>query len=187
MSRTIILGASLFATVVLANVATAQNYCADGTSCGQGFHYDYYRNKLWPLPFRSQDAQGVLDYFAVQRNNGWKLHNTVGSAMFDPNTQCLTDSGRAQVRWIVTRAPQDRRVVFVLQGDSPEKTATRVESVQLAISELVPVGPLPQMYVTDQDAPGSSGVYQTAIARAMVTSIPAPRLAASQQAAPTPQ
>lgn len=178
MSRTIILGVSLFAITVLANAASAQSYCADGCNSGEGFHYDYYRNKMWPLPFRAQDTQSVLDYFTVQRNNGWKLHNTVGAAMYDPQTQCLTDSGKSQVRWIVSRAPLDRRVVFVLQADTPEKTAARVESTQLAISEMIPVGPLPQLYLTDQDAPGSSGVYQTAITRAMATSIPAPRLTA---------
>jgi hypothetical protein len=183
MSRTIILSVSLVAIAVLANGASAQSYCADGSQTGQGFHYDYYRNKMWPLPFRSEDTKSVLDYFNVQRNNGWKLHNTVGAAMFDPQTQCLTDSGKSQVRWIVSRAPQDRRVVFVLQGDTPEKTAARVESTQLAISEMIPVGPLPQLYLTDQDAPGSSGVYQTAVTRAMATSVPAPRLTANQ----TPQ
>ncbi len=178
MIRTIILGTSLVAVSMLATTTvSAQEYCADGTSCGEGFRYDYYRNKVWPLPFRSQDTRAVLDYFAVQRNNGWKLHNTVGAAMFDPETNCLTDSGKSQVRWIVSRAPQDRRVVFVLQADSPNQTAARVESTQLAISELVPTGPLPQLYLTDQDAPGSSGVYQTAIMRAMTTSIPSPRLA----------
>ena len=180
MSRTIILGVSLIAVTILANPSAAQEYCADGTSCGEGFRYDYYRNKMWPLPFRALDSRSVLDHFAVQRNNGWKLHNTVGAAMFDPNTQCLTDSGKAQVRWIISRAPLDRRVVFVLQADAPDKTAARVESTQLAISELIPVGPLPQLYLTDQDAPGSSGVYQTAIMRAMTSSIPAPRLTQDQ-------
>ena len=184
MSRTIILGVSLIAASVLSPICTAQEYCPPGTSCGEGFRYDYYRNKMWPLPFRAQDTSSVLDHFAVQRNNGWKLHNTLGAAMFDPHTQQLTDSGKAHVRWIVSRAPHDRRVVFVLQADSADKTAAQVESTQLAISELVPVGPLPQMYLTDHDAPGSSGVYQTAILRSMTSSIPQPRLSQSQ--APTP-
>ncbi len=167
-------------TVALTDAASAQQYCADDMSCGQRFKYDYYRNKMWPLPFRAMDSQSVLDYFQVQRDNGWKLHNTLGAAMFDPETHRLTDSGKAHVRWIVSRAPQDRRVVFVLQADAPNQTMVRVESTQLAISELIPVGPLPQLYLTDQDAPGSSGVYQTAITRAMVSSIPEPRLGDSQ-------
>ncbi len=182
MSRTIILAVSLCAMIATGVSAQAQDYCADGTSCGEGFRYDYYRNKMWPLPFRSMDTRSVLDHFAVQRNNGWKLHNTVGASMFDPTTQQLTDSGKAHVRWIVSRAPQDRRVVFVLQGDGQQQTAARVESTQLAISEVIPTGPLPQLFVTDQDAPGSSGVYQTAITRAMASTVPAPRLTAAAQA-----
>lgn len=184
MSRTIVLTASLCIVGVLGLSASAQQYCADSGDLAQQSRYDYYRNKMWPLPFRSQDTRAVLDYFAVQRNNGWRLHNTIGASMFDPTTQQLTDSGRAQVRWIVTRAPLDRRVVFVLQGDAPNQTAARVESTQLAISELIPVGPLPQIYVTDEDSPGSSGAYQTAILRAMQTSVPPPRLPTQQDQTP---
>lgn len=180
MSRTIILTISLCAIGCLGLTASAQQHCAGGGDCWQQAHYDYYRNKMWPLPFRAQDTHAVLDYFAVQRNNGWKLNNTIGASMFDPTTQQLTDSGKAQVRWIVTRAPLDRRVVFVLQGDAPNQTAARIESTQLAISEIIPSGPLPQLYVTDQDAPGSSGVYQTAITRAMQASVPEPRLTTMQ-------
>lgn len=181
MRQTLILTVSLCTMSVLAAAASAQEYCADTAASGSGFHHDYYRNKMWPLPFRGMDTRSVLDHFAVQRNNGWKLQNTVGASMFDPTTQQLTESGKAHVRWVVTRAPQDRRVVFVLQGAGPEQTAMRVESTQLAISEIIPVGALPPLYVTDQDAPGSSGVYQTAITRAMATSIPSPRLGDVQQ------
>lgn len=181
MRQTLILTVSLCTMGLLGASAPAQEYCPDPHAGGNGFHHDYYRNKMWPLPFRAMDTRSVLDHFAVQRDNGWKLQNTVGASMFDPITQQLTESGKAHVRWVVTRAPQDRRVVFVLQGAAPEQTAKRVESTQLAISEIIPVGALPPLYVTDQDAPGSSGVYQTAITRAMATSIPAPRLGQAQQ------
>ncbi len=181
MRRTLILTVSLCALSALGTSASAQEYCPDTAISGNGFHHDYYRNKMWPLPFRAMDTRSVLDHFAVQRDNGWKLQNTVGASMFDPNTQQLTESGKAHVRWIVTRAPQDRRVVFVLQGTAPDQTAMRIESTQMAISEIIPVGALPQLYVTDQDAPGSSGVYQTAITRAMATSVPSPRLGQSAQ------
>ena len=183
MSRHIILGLTIVAATVISGTASAQQACPEEMSCAQAFHYDYYRNKMWPMPFRAMDANSVLSYFDVQRSNGWKLHNTLGASMFNPNGQ-LTDSGRAHTKWILTNAPQNRRVVFVLQGESQEETVARVEATQLAISELVPVGPLPQIYLTDRDAPGSSGVYQTAISRAMATSIPSPRLGSSPAAAP---
>ncbi len=74
-------------------------------------------------------------------------------------------------------------MVFVLQDADQQRTATRVESTQLAISEVVPVGPLPQIYLTDREPFGSSGVYQTAVHRAMANSVPSPRLTSSASSA----
>ncbi len=176
MSRYNVFAMALGAALLISGTTCAQTACPEGMSWSQSFRYDYHRNNQWPKPFRAMDTGGVLNYFEVQRNNGWKMHNTLGNAMFDPTTNSLTDSGRNHMRWIITQAPQDRRVVFVLVGNDQQETALRVESTQLAISEMVPVGPLPTIYLTDRDAPGSSGVYQTAINRAMTSSVPAPRL-----------
>ena len=174
------------------SVASAQfshaNQCPPNSQCGStegSCKYDYYRNKMWPAPFTAADTNAVVSIFDQQRTNGWRLHNTLSSSMFDPQTNCLTDAGKAHVKWIVTQAPQSRRVVFVLQDSNQQLTATRVESTQLAISELVPVGPLPQIYLTDREPFGSSGVYQTAIHRAMANSVPSPRLTSSASATPS--
>ncbi|MEZ6134182.1 MAG: hypothetical protein R3C53_04635 [Pirellulaceae bacterium] len=179
MNRHFILGLTLFAGAFAAASASAQQACSTEAGCSQSFHYDYYRNNRWPLPFRGIDSSAVLNYFDVQRNNGWKLHNTLGNAMFEPQSHMLTDAGRTHMQWIVSQAPQDRRVVFVLVGRNQQETAARVESTQLAISEMIPVGPLPTIYLTDRDAPGSSGTYQTAINRAMNSTVPSPRLTAA--------
>ncbi|HBE70655.1 MAG TPA: hypothetical protein DDW52_21125 [Planctomycetaceae bacterium] len=152
--------------------------CQDLGFCGR-HKQDYYRNKMWPVPFRAQDTRSVMSYFDAQRNKGWQLHNTVGTAMYQPGTGQLTNSGLAHLHWIVNKAPQQRRTVFILQAETAEETAARVESTQLAISKLVPVGPLPQLYLTNREAPGSSGLYQTSINRAMTTSVPSPRLGQS--------
>ncbi len=64
--------------------------------------------------------------------------------MFDAETNRLTDAGKAHIRWIMTYAPANRRVIFVLKGDDAAKTAYRVESTQLAVSEMVPSGQLPR-------------------------------------------
>ncbi|GAB5405413.1 MAG: hypothetical protein Aurels2KO_36440 [Aureliella sp.] len=147
----------------------------------QRFKRDYYRNKMWPQPFRAQDAQSIFSYFDAQRNKGWQLHNTIGSAMFEPTSGRLTETGKSHLRWIVTHAPRSRRVVFILQTDDQRETAARVEQTQLAISQLLPTGELPQIYLTNREAPGSSGIYQTSVQRAMTTSVPSPRLAPANQ------
>lgn len=150
-------------------------------SFAQRFRRDYYRNKMWPNPFRAQDAQAVLSIFDAQRNKGWQLHNTIGAAMFEPTSGRLTETGVTHLRWIVAQAPQARRIVFILKANSQQETAARVEQTQLAISQLVPTGTLPQLYLTNQEAPGSSGIYQTSVQRAMTTSVPNPRLGAANQ------
>lgn len=137
---------------------------------------EHWRNSLWPMPFRSVDSVAVTRVFDIQRNNGWRMYNTLGTPMFDPESHQLTDAGKAHLRWIMTYAPENRRVIFVLKGNDAEQTARRVESTQVAVSEIVPVGNLPQIYLTDVEAVGSSGVYQTAVNRALVGSVPAPRL-----------
>ncbi len=178
MNRINILEAAALSLIFLGSVAIAQKPECSESTCKQ----DYYRNKMWPTPFRAMDTMSVLNTFEQQRNNGWRLHNTIGTSMYDPGTNCLTAAGRAHVNWILTQAPQSRRVVFVLQGENQQQTAARVESTQLAVSELVPVGPLPAIYLTDRESYGSSGVYQTAIHRAMVASVPSPRLTTTSPA-----
>ncbi|MCA9126581.1 MAG: hypothetical protein KDB22_05830 [Planctomycetales bacterium] len=178
MNRTLLIGLSVLLSPLVADQATAQTACPPQGDWHQSFHYDYYRNKMWPMPFRSADTRSVLDYFEVQRNNGWRLNNTLGQSMYNSDGT-LTDSGRAHIHWIVFRAPQNRRVVFVLEGTDQAETAKRVEATQLAISEFIPVGQLPPIYLTNQEAPGSSGTYQTAVHRALTTSVPNPRLSNS--------
>lgn len=163
--------------------AHAQNWGhTNGQSWSQRFHTDYYRNKSWPHPFRAYDAQAVSSFFDAQRNVGWQLHNTLGTSMFHAETGQLTGSGISHIRWLVTYAPQSRRVVFVKQADTQKETAARVEATQVAISKYVPVGPLPQIYLTNREPSGSSGAYQTAIHRAMTESVPSPRLPANASA-----
>ena len=168
--------------------------CCDQVQAQQPSHLqasktDLYRKSLWPMPFRAEDSVAVTSVFDIQRNNGWRLYNTLGTPMFDAETNQLTDAGKAHLRRIMTNAPQHRRVIFILKGEDAAKTAFRVESTQLAVSELVPVGNLPPIYLTDVEPSGSSGAYQTAVYRAMVSTVPAPRLApmeGSETGAATP-
>jgi hypothetical protein len=137
---------------------------------------DYARNNSWPQPFRGADANSVVAPFEVMRNNGWREHNTVGSALFSTQ-HCLSEAGQLKVQWIVLQAPQSQRVVYVKSGRTSEETAARVESVQLAVSQLIPTGPLPQILVTEIEPTPSSGAYQTLVHRALVKTTPTPRLA----------
>ncbi len=49
----------------------------------QAAKVDRWRNTLWPSPFRAEDSVAVTNVFDIQRNNGWRLYNTLGTPMFD--------------------------------------------------------------------------------------------------------
>ncbi len=138
-------------------------------------HTDKLRNNAWPQPFRGVDAAAVVTPFELQKNNGWRQFNTIGSAFFD-NTHALTDAGAHKIAVGLTKVPSNRRVIYVLKGETPTDTATRVESVQIAVSKMIPVGPLPEILVTDQDNASVSGEYETLINRGLARTTPAPRL-----------
>jgi hypothetical protein len=139
---------------------------------------DFHRNNAWPEPFQSADRAVTREPFCIQVNNGWKMQNTIGTYLFNPETQELNRAGELKVKWVVTQAPIHRRAVFVLVGESPEDTRVRVESVQRYVSRLVPDGNLPPVMITYTEPEGASGEYFDAVNRAMMQSIPAPRLPA---------
>lgn len=140
-------------------------------------HVDTHRNNAWPEPFRTADRASVREPFCIQTDNGWKMQNTVGTYLFDIETHELNQAGELLVKWIVTQAPQHRRAVFVLKGDSPEHTASRVSSVQAAVAKYA-CGPIPPIMLTDTEPTGWSASYIDAMTQQFQSTIPAPRLPA---------
>jgi hypothetical protein len=143
-------------------------------------HVDFHRNNAWPEPFQTADRAAAREPFCIMVNNGWKMQNTIGTFLFNRETNELNSAGESKVKWVVTQAPIHRRAVFVLVGDTPEDTKARVESVQRYISRLFPEGNLPPVMLTTTEPDGASGEYFDAINRAMLQSIPAPRLPAGE-------
>jgi hypothetical protein len=111
------------------------------------------------------------------RNNGWREFNTLGSAVFTKDN-ALSEAGNLKIEQILTLSPSSQQIVYVKSSIRKEETDARVESTQLAVSKLVPVGPLPQILVTNIEPSASSGVYQTTVQRALITTTPTPRLGA---------
>jgi hypothetical protein len=176
MSRTVFakwIAGLMFSSCLLVPAVPAQ---ADWNDFWHCVHVDYHRNNQWPHPYRGMDSAAVNAPFEVMKNNGWRAYNTIGEPLFDPSTNTLTTAGRRQVQWILTQAPQHRRVVFVLKAETQEKTAERVAAVQAVAAEINPGTPPSGVYVTDILPHRSPGEYQTAISRALMQSIPDPRL-----------
>jgi hypothetical protein len=138
---------------------------------------DYARNVSWPQPFRGADSNSVIAPFDIMRDNGWRENNTLGTSLFSTKN-ALSEAGAIKVQWIVSQAPQNQRIVYVKSGNTEQDTNARVESVQLAVSQMIPSGPLPQILVTDIEPATSSGAYQTLVHRALIKTTPTPRLPA---------
>ncbi|MCI0359432.1 MAG: hypothetical protein L0211_13225 [Planctomycetaceae bacterium] len=142
-----------------------------------GVCVDFHRNNAWPEPFQSADRAVTRLPFCIQADNGWKMQNTIGTFMFDENSQ-LNSAGDLHVKWIVTQAPIHRRAVFVLKGDNADRTAARVASVNEAVAKYAG-GAMPPVMVTDTEPSGWSGSYVDAIGQQLHDTIPPPRLPAA--------
>jgi hypothetical protein len=172
------------ATVGLAlssGMATAGDFQDKWHSYWHDVHTDFYRNNTWPEPFNSADRARVREPFCIQTDNGWKMQNTVGTYLYEPDTQQLNRAGELLVKWIVTQAPHHRRAVFVLKGDTPEATAARVESVQMAVARFAN-GPVCPVLITDSEPSGWSASYIDTMTQQFNSTIPAPRLPAGGDA-----
>ncbi len=142
-------------------------------------HVDFLRNNSWPEPFLTADKAAVRTPWCIQTDNGWKAQNTVGSFLFDRDTQRVNEAGELLVKWVLTQAPVHRRAVFVLRGDNADATNARVQSVQAAIAKYGN-GCVCPVLLTDTEPPGWSASYIDAITQQYSATIPAPRLPARQ-------
>jgi hypothetical protein len=138
-------------------------------------HVDFHRMNAWPQPFQTADRAAQREPFCIMTDNGWKMQNTVGTFLYDRDTQRLNHAGELLVRWIVTQAPQHRRAVFVLRADSEEATTARVESVQAAVAKYAR-GPVCPVILTDIEPTGWSAAYIDSITQQFNATIPSPRL-----------
>lgn len=138
-------------------------------------HVGKLRNNAWPQPFRARDAAAVVNPLEIQKQNGWRSFNTIGSVFFDAE-DCLTEAGELKIRDTLLLSPSNQKVLYVYKGQTPQSTAARIEAVQVAVSAAIPVGPLPQILITETDSTSTSGELQTLINTGMTRSTPSPRL-----------
>ncbi len=165
------------ALAAVVSVESSQRSDAGWPEFKQACHTDKLRNNAWPQPFRGQDSISAVAPFEVMKANGWREFNTISDSFFNNSNQ-LTDAGILKVQQVLTQAPENRKALFVVKSESPEQTATRIESVEIAVSGMIPVGDLPPIHITDIPPGTSSGAYQTIVNRALVKTTPTPRLPA---------
>jgi hypothetical protein len=69
-------------------------------------------------------------------HNGWRRQNLLGKYHFNENGDKLSEAGRLKVDWIMTQAPQQRRVVYVERSPETDVTARRTEAVEQFASDV---------------------------------------------------
>lgn len=179
----------VFLVAVFAVLGTSQRlaqaqgrYAAAGVrTTAHAVHHigsEWMLNNMWPAPFVARDRQAVRAPFAVMIDKGWQIQNTLGDHHFDEETQQLTRAGELQLRWIVTQSPENRRTVFVLRGHNEDATSVRVDTVQQAVAQLQPRGPLPAVVQTNKIPPASPAEYADDVNQKAIKARPTPALPA---------
>jgi hypothetical protein len=170
------LARAVFALAAVASTATSVSADWNWKGFWHGQHVGYHRNNAWPDPFNEVDASTVIAPFEVMKANGWRLHNTIGHELFRAGDGALMASGHRRIHWIATQAPESRRTVFVLRGETDVETAARVASVQATLNKVATNGTPPQVIVTEIEPPAASGAWATKINREWLDHLTAPRL-----------
>ena len=142
------------------------------------FNRDYRRNNEWPDHFTPADRQAANAPFGIMIQNGWRAQNTLGAHHFKEDGSDLTAAGALKVRWILTDAPEQHRVIFVERGASLEETSTRINSVRNVAVQMSTDGEPATIMETTSPVRGWPADYIDAIDRKAKDSIPPPRLRA---------
>jgi hypothetical protein len=138
---------------------------------------DIKRRQCWPEPFTGPDRATVRAPFVIQVANGWRRQNMLGDVHFEQSTGQLTEAGRLKVRWILTSAPQQYRLVYVHAAEKGEETAARIAAVQQLVGQLSPnnLAPVLATSISDDGWPADQ---VDLIGRKFQSSTPPPRLPA---------
>lgn len=161
-------------------IAAASPAAADWNSFWHGVRVDYHRNNAWPHPFSEMAAAQTRMPFAVQKENGWRLHNTLSHELFRGGDGVLTVAGQQQLIHIATQNPPEHRVIYVVRGATPRETDARVDAVRSSLSRINLQGAMPEVFVTDRVPATGSGAMASAVNRARMQALPPPQLPRSE-------
>lgn len=100
----------------------------------QKFWNQYHSAHYWPHPYNLHDQQRVMDRFAMQNAAGWQQACTLYGYYFDDETNSLTTSGRRQLHWILSNAPEQLRQVYVATSSDPSMNEARLQTVKAEVA-----------------------------------------------------
>lgn len=86
--------------------------------------------------------------------SGWRRQNLLSDSHFTANNSELSPAGQVKVRWILTEAPPERRVIQVRKAATPEQTAARILAVQNYAAKIAPDSEPPVIEESNLSPPG---------------------------------
>ena len=98
----------------------------------------YHRNHCWPQPFAYQDYQSAKAPYAIMVQHGWRQQNIISDYHYEPDSTELNEAGQRHIRSVIANSPENRRILYVQRGVTPEQTEARVRAVR-ASAELLAV------------------------------------------------
>lgn len=107
------------------NCGTWSSHPGFGWRCEAGYH----ANNLWPAQYIPTSRCAVNSAYVAMINNGWRRQNLLGQHHFEEGSGELTKAGKMKAKWILTQAPQDRRMIYVERGEDQSETASRIAAV----------------------------------------------------------
>ena len=143
------------------------------------FHDGFHRNQQWPRPFVQYDREATMAPFEIMVQNGWKQQTMLCNYHFEGATTRLTASGNTKLRWILERAPEQYRTIYVQETSNRRLTLARIDAVQQAAARQLPVGSMPSVVATNMHPDQVPADEVDAVLRGYSKSAPEPRLPAS--------
>jgi len=139
----------------------------------------FVRRNAWPVPFVYSDRAAVRNAFGPMVANGWELQNMIADHHFEGDNSQLTDAARIKIRWILTEAPVQHRVIYVRRGQTPQETFARLEAVRTAAAAMGFAGDMLPIRETDMSPPAYPAERIDIVSRKFINSMPDPKLPSS--------
>ena len=174
--------------VTLASAIPAQAQWFSSSKCANGDCWDRYwatwrSNNIWPQQWVGYDRMSVCAPLSLQAEKGWHRMNLVGSYHFSAGTNKLNEAGEHKIRFILTKQPPERRIIFVERGMTQNMTAARVDAVQQSAVAMLPGGALPEVAASNMILEGWPAEDVDATLRSFDKTRPDPRLPSSSSEA----
>jgi hypothetical protein len=176
--RRFVLVAGCLLALSMARSGQAENWFSAGW---HDFWAATHRNNAWPEAFIPADRYATRAPFSTCVANGWKAQNTLVDFYFDETTGRINEAGELKVQSILVYTPPAYRTVFVLRGDTPEITATRMASVQEIAVRVCSAGEVPPVVDTNVEPASTAAYYIVDVDRSFRESTPPPRLPPSNR------